>query len=43
MRIDKRMLEDIPAWFARQDDIPGGWLDPRHSQSMLDIRLEITL
>ena len=26
MRIDKRMLEDIPAWLARQDDIPGGWL-----------------
>lgn len=20
------MLEDIPAWLARQDDIPGGWL-----------------
>ena len=26
MRIDKRMLEDIPAWLAKQDDIPGGWL-----------------
>ena len=26
MRIDKRMLDDIPAWFERQDDIPGGWI-----------------
>ena len=26
MRIDKRMLEDIPAWLERQDDIPSGWL-----------------
>ena len=26
MRIDKRMLEDIPAWLVKQDDIPGGWL-----------------
>ena len=26
MRIDKRMLEDIPAWLERRDDIPSGWL-----------------
>ena len=26
MRIDKRMLDDIPAWLERQDDIPSGWL-----------------
>ena len=26
MRIDKRMLDGIPAWLERQDDIPSGWL-----------------
>lgn len=26
MRIDKRMLENIPEWLDKQDDIPKGWL-----------------
>ena len=26
MRIDKKMLADIPAWLNKQDDIPKGWL-----------------
>ncbi len=26
MRIDKRMLEDLPAWMSKRDDIPPGWL-----------------
>ena len=26
MRIDKRMLADIPAWLGKQNDIPSGWL-----------------
>ena len=26
MRIDKRMLENLPAWMSKQDDIPPGWL-----------------
>lgn len=26
MRIDKRMLENLPAWMSKKDDIPSGWL-----------------
>ena len=26
MKIDKKMLADIPAWMDKQDDIPKGWL-----------------
>ena len=26
MRIDKKMLDDIPAWLEKQEDIPSGWL-----------------
>ena len=26
MRIDKRMLENLPEWMSRRDDLPPGWL-----------------
>ena len=37
MRIDKRMLDDIPAWLERQDDIPGGCHFEIGSERKVDI------